>query len=89
MTARAAVTVAVRPERMHLFVAGEVVGDRNVFDGRIEFQIFAGNLVHQVVRLADGSSVLVESRPGGPVGSVGDSIRIGWNVGDAVIIGEG
>ena len=89
VAAGAAVTLAVRPECMRLLVAGASVGEGNVLEGRIEFQTFAGNLVHQVVRLADGGSVLVESRPGEPVGSVGDSIRVGWNVRDVVVIGEG
>lgn len=88
MAAGTAVTVAVRPERMYRLVGGESVGDRNVLHGRIEFQTFAGNLVHQVVRLADGISALVESRPGEPVGSVGDNIRVAWNVSDAVVIDE-
>jgi ABC-type Fe3+/spermidine/putrescine transport system ATPase subunit len=82
------VTVAIRPERMYRHAGGESIGDRNVLVGRIEFQTYAGNLVHQVVRLANGSSALLESRPGEPVGGVGDEIHVAWNVGDAVVIDE-
>jgi len=85
----AAVTLAVRPECMYLLGAGKSVGEGNALDGRVEFQTFAGNLVHHVVRLSDGTSVLVESRPGESLGNLGDSIRVGWNVGDAVVIGDG
>jgi spermidine/putrescine transport system ATP-binding protein len=86
--AGATVTVTVRPERMHLCAPGANVAGRNMLDGRIELQTFAGNLVHQVVRVADGNTMLIESRPGELVGGVGDSVRIGWDIGDAVIIAE-
>jgi spermidine/putrescine ABC transporter ATP-binding subunit len=89
LAAGAAVTLAVRPERIRRVSEGESGVGRNVLEGRVEFQTFTGNLVHRVVRLADGSSVLVESRPGDLVGDVGDAIRVGWDIGDAVVIGDG
>ena len=85
----AAVTVAVRPERLHLWPEGDSVVGRNALDGRIEVQTFSGNLLHQVVRLCDGTTLLMESRPGEPIGHIGSSVRVGWNVGDAVASARG
>ncbi|MCC6197527.1 MAG: ABC transporter ATP-binding protein [Burkholderiales bacterium] len=84
----AAVTVAVRPERLHLWPEGDGIAGRNTLDGKIEVQTFSGNLLHQVVRVPGGSTLLMESRPGESVGRIGSSVRIGWNVGDGVVIGK-
>jgi len=84
----AAVTVAVRPERLRLLRDGVATADMNVLDGRIETQTFSGNLYHDLVRLSDGGSLLVEIRPAERVGGPGERVRVGWNVGDTVIINE-
>jgi ABC-type Fe3+/spermidine/putrescine transport system ATPase subunit len=84
----AAVTVVVRPERLRLVgdaAPGEGV---NVVEGRIETQTFSGNLYHDLLRLADGGSLLVEIRPAERVGGPGERVRVGWNVADTVIINE-
>jgi ABC-type Fe3+/spermidine/putrescine transport system ATPase subunit len=84
----AAVTVAVRPERLRLLPDGVAGAGMNVVEGRIETQTFSGNLYHDLVRLADGDSLLVEIRPAERVGGPGERVRVGWNVGDTVIINE-
>jgi spermidine/putrescine ABC transporter ATP-binding subunit len=83
-----AVTVAVRPERLRLVPAGAASDGMNVIDGRIETQTFSGNLYHDLVRLADGGSLLIEIRPAERVGGPGERVRVGWSVADTVIINE-
>jgi spermidine/putrescine ABC transporter ATP-binding subunit len=85
----AALTVAVRPEHLRVLANGAADAGMNVVErGRIETQTFAGNLCHIGVRLANGSSLLVETRPAERVGGPGESVRVGWNVEETVIIGE-
>jgi len=84
----AAVTVAVRPERLRLIPDAASGAGMNVVEGRIETQTFSGNLYHDLVRLADGGSVLIEIRPAERVGGPGEHVRVGWSVDDTVIINE-
>jgi ABC-type Fe3+/spermidine/putrescine transport system ATPase subunit len=84
----AAVTVAVRPERLRLIADAAAGAGMNVIEGRIETQTFSGNLYHDLVRLAEGGSLLVEIRPAERVGGPGERVRVGWNVDDTVIINE-
>lgn len=84
----AAVTLAMRPERLR-FVADETDHEgMNVIKGRIEAKTFSGNLQHDLVRLADGGSLLVERRPSETCAAPGGRARVGWHVSDTVIINE-
>jgi len=83
-----AVTVAVRPERLRLIGADASGEGLNVIAGQIETQTFSGNLYHDLVRLADGGSLLVEIRPAERVGGPGERVRVGWSVADTVLIRE-
>ena len=82
----AAVTLTLRPEHLRLLPADANVAAVNVVEGRIETHTFSGNLMHVTVRMADGTALLVETRPGEPVGAPGETARVGWNAGDAVVI---
>ena len=60
----------------------------NVIEGRIETKTFTGNLHHDLVRLADGGSLLVETRPTERSAAPGERARVAWYVNDTVIINE-
>ncbi|MBI3370891.1 MAG: ABC transporter ATP-binding protein [Betaproteobacteria bacterium] len=84
----AAVTVAVRPEKLRLLPEAAADAGMNVVAGQIETQTFAGNLYHDLVRTADGSSLLVEIRPFERIGGPGERVRVCWSVGDTVILDD-
>jgi hypothetical protein len=78
----------VRPERLRIVGDGAAGDGTNVVAGRIETQAFSGNLYHDLVRLDDGGTLLVELRPADRVGGPGERVRIGWSVADTVLIDE-
>jgi len=81
-----AVTVAVRPERLVLLAAGADADGRNAVDATVVSQGFAGNLLHVTVRTAADVRLVVEARPGEPVGQVGEKVRVAWAPGHATVL---
>jgi spermidine/putrescine ABC transporter ATP-binding subunit len=83
------VTLALRPEHLQLLTADAQAVGMNVMKGTIESESFTGNLLHVGVRLADGYSLLVETKPCLESWKVADEVRVGWRTSDAVLISEG
>jgi ABC-type Fe3+/spermidine/putrescine transport system ATPase subunit len=83
------VTLALRPEHLQLLTAEADPVGMNVMKGTIESESFTGNLLHVGVRLADGYSLLVETKPRLESWKVADEVRVGWRTSDAVLISEG
>ena len=83
------VTLALRPERLQLLTADAQLAGMNVMKGTIESESFTGNLLHVGVRLSDGYSLLVETKPRLESWKVADEVRVGWRTSDGVLISEG
>jgi spermidine/putrescine ABC transporter ATP-binding subunit len=72
-------TAALRPERLTLGPPGTGDSGDSRIEGTIEAVTFAGNLVHTTVRVGDGPSLMVESRPGEVAIGVGEAATISWS----------
>ncbi len=79
-------TLAIRPEHLHVVRADEPPAGDNRVRGRVVESIFVGNFVNLVIELAAGLRVTVESRagPGGPV--PGDEIHLCWKPDHAILV---
>ena len=70
--------ILVRPESIGMLEAGQTAG--NMLEGRVHETIFLGSATRYLVRLADGTDIVVKqpSSSGSPGCASGDLVRIGW-----------
>ncbi len=87
-TVGATATVAIRPERLTLRPPGTEDNDGARIDGAVEAITFAGNLVRTTVRAGDGTSLIVESRPGEVASDVGDAVAVSWSSDHCLLLRE-
>jgi putative spermidine/putrescine transport system ATP-binding protein len=73
-------TMALRPERLALVVAGAPAHD-NTFPGVVEFVSYLGAMVDVHVRLSSQERVVVQvaNRPEQPLPKLGETVSIGWS----------
>lgn len=82
------ITVAIRPERLHLAQAETTPSGQNELFGTVGGRRFIGNLTHVFVQAGKDLSLTVELGPGGPVLQGGEAVRVTWNPDDAYILHE-
>jgi spermidine/putrescine ABC transporter ATP-binding subunit len=82
------VLLAVRPEQLHLFdVNAATPSGWNVLGGRLTDRIFVGNAVNLAVELDGGLSITIEARADQAVPERGQSVRVGWDAEQAIVLG--
>ncbi len=83
------VTVALRPEHLQIgSAASNGDGGNNALKGKIIDRIFAGNLLHVSVELADGNTVMVEAKPSDDIPGDGDPVDVRWVPEHVVLLTE-
>jgi spermidine/putrescine transport system ATP-binding protein len=91
-----AVTLAVRPEKMHLGPAREDLGgwdgQANVLPGRVQSVVYIGTDTHYGVFLANGQEVRVRQQNSGPgmrpQAALGDLVSVSFQAGAARVLTE-
>jgi spermidine/putrescine ABC transporter ATP-binding subunit len=83
-----AVTVVVRPEKMHLVVGAN--GSSITIDGRLADAVYLGSFIKYVVKLTNGQRVTLHSSDiaARQAVAVGEPVRIGWSSGDQRVLEE-
>jgi putative spermidine/putrescine transport system ATP-binding protein len=79
-------TLALRPERIRFLAPGEVAADAIVLEGSVERCSYLGNVMHTIVAVAGGASLLVESAPANH--TAGERVRLAVRTTDANLIRE-
>ena len=92
LTAGAAVSVTVRPEKIFFTGEGEDLDglgpERNELDATVEEVIFVGEMHRYEVRLAAGQRLILkrQNRAGVRRYARGDAARVGWHVADTRLV---
>lgn len=78
------VSVGIRPERIHL---GEQGGDRaNTISGRVRQTVYAGMVTRYTLQV--GAADVIVTALGPREHTVGDVIRVSWNIAETIVIPE-
>lgn len=80
-----AVTLAIRPEKVHVSAGEAIPEHNNRLSGRVVSQSFNGNLCHLQVDLP-GTHWTVERRPGPPDFADGAAVILHWDPDDGVLL---
>ncbi|MGQ0662535.1 MAG: ABC transporter ATP-binding protein [Pseudomonadota bacterium] len=83
------VTLAVRPERMRLVADGAAAAD-NVVEGQVDSVNFRGESILYRIAAPKGRFLLAlqPNLGGAPVKAPGSRVRVGWDMGDGVILAD-
>jgi len=79
------VTLAIRPEHVHVTAEAEIPATHNRVAGRIASQSFNGNLAHLLIDLP-GAQWTIERRPGPPDFQDGDPVTVHWDPAQGVLL---
>ena len=83
------VTVALRPEHLLIGAAGSTgANGNNAVQGKIIDRIFAGNLLHVTVEVADGNELMIEAKPSDDIPGDGASVDVHWVPEHVVLLTE-
>jgi len=86
LAASGAVTIGIRPDRID--VGPSAPHHELSLRGIIVERAFLGNVIELRTRLADGSLLLVETRPGADPGEIGQEITLSWRGADCRLFPE-
>ena len=83
------VTVALRPEHLLIGASGSNGSNaHNAIQGKITDRIFAGNLLHVSVEVADGNVLMIEAKPTDDIPADGESVDVHWAPDHVVLLTE-
>ena len=85
-TEQGEVSIAVRPEHLHLLDNDATDGDLNVIRGTLSGRTFAGNLTRLFVDVGDEKQIVIEARSQDAPRQMGTSINVGWQPADSRVL---
>jgi len=85
-TEQGKVSIAVRPEHLHLLDNDATDADLNVIRGTLSGRTFAGNLTRLFVDVGDEKQIVIEARSQDAPRQMGTSINVGWQPADSRVL---